>query len=262
MVGGGLEYFLADNLALALEGKYVLSGGQRVQIEGARHRVDVDTGLLTLGLRLMYPELRPRSPRVPEAPWRPRFYVGARIGGAIPTQDTAFPGIRSRPEPPAWGGVLDQLFGLAVGVSVGRHLAVELPFEGFETRLEARGRGSLGEYATYSMVPVLRVRSRPLGGALELYGLAGAGVTYAEFNDGKPAGAGLEVSGRDRAQAGAVGVGLEYLVTSNIALGVEAKYLISRGHVLRIGGARLGEGDLDAVLLSVGFRAFLGAGDR
>ena len=58
--------------------------------------------------------------------------------------------------------------------------------------------------------------------------------------------------------AGALGAGVEYFVTTNVAIGLEVKYVISRGHELRIAGQPVGDGTLDSVLLSVGVRAFLG----
>jgi opacity protein-like surface antigen len=258
IVGAGVEYFLADNLALGLEGRYIASGRRGVRIEGARHPFDLDTGLMALTVRLLYPELRPPRPSARGTLLPARLYLGARIGGALPTHEEVFPEIQNRPEAPAWAGAMNQLFGIAAGVNLGRHLGIELPLEGYEMNLAIPGRGAVGEYALYTAIPLLRVRSSWMDGKLELYGLGGVGLTYAEYNDPKPAGAGLEVQARDVSLAGALGAGVEYFVTTNVAIGLEVKYVISRGHEVRIAGRPVGDGTLDSVLLSVGVRAFLG----
>jgi hypothetical protein len=50
---------------------------------------------------------------------------------------------------------------------------------------------------------------------------------------------------------------VEYFVTSNIAFGLETKYLISRGHTLRINDGPERSGNLDSVFLSFAVRVFL-----
>ena len=173
IVGAGLEYYLADNLALGLEGRYVVSGRRGVRIDGAHHPFDLDTGLVALTVRLLYPELRPTRPPERGTLLPARLYLGARIGGALPTHEEIFPGIQSQPEAPAWAGAMNQLFGIAVGVNLGRHLGIELPLEGYEMNLAISGRGAVGEYALYTAIPLLRVRSSWMDGKLELYGLGG-----------------------------------------------------------------------------------------
>lgn len=257
-VGAGLEYFLADNIAVGLEGKYVVSGRQSLTVDGRRHPMDVDEAVLSASLRLFYPEARPPVPATADGVWPGRVYLGIRIGGALPAHAQVFPGVRSTPEPPAWAGRVDQLFGASVGVNLGRYLGVEVPFEGYEMGLVLDGRGTIGEYAWYAAIPVLRLRSTWLEDRLEVYALGGVGLTYAEFNDGKPAGAGLEIRTKDYRLAGALGGGVEYFVTSNIAIGIEAKYVASHGHELRIEGQPTRHGRLDAVLVSAGLRVFLG----
>lgn len=258
VVGGGIEYFLADNLALGLQVAYVISGAQTIEVQGRRHPVELETLLATASLRVLYPEREPRPAGPPRGFLPARVYLGVRIGGAVPTRKEVFSGLESRPEAPAWGGTLNQVFGVAVGADLGRYLGFELPLEGYEMNLAMPGRPALGEYALYPIIPLVRLRSAWLDEKLELYGLGGGGITYGEFNDGKPAGASLEIRGRDWTVAGALGVGLEYFVTSNVAIGLEAKYVASRGHHLRIDGRPVGGAVLDSVLVSFGLRAFLG----
>ena len=56
---------------------------------------------------------------------------------------------------------------------------------------------------------------------------------------------------------GAFGGGVDYFLTSDIALGLEAKYVISRAHTLQINDGPRIEGNLDALFVSLGVRAFL-----
>jgi hypothetical protein len=84
-------------------------------------------------------------------------------------------------------------------------------------------------------------------------------VSYAEFNDPKPAGANLAVDGRSFAVAASSGAGMEFFVASNIAVGFETKYLTALGHTLKIGTGREQRGNLGAVVLPFGLRVFLAA---
>ena len=102
-VGIGFEYFFADNIALGLEGKYLMASDQTVTIEGSPQQVGMNTGIATVALRMFYPQLRPHAivGSGPESPTR--FYLGLRLGGAIPIHDQPFAGVEAEPEGPAWG---------------------------------------------------------------------------------------------------------------------------------------------------------------
>lgn len=256
-IGGGIEYYVADNVAIGLEGKYLMAADPTVRVNGSRHDVDIDTGMITLGYRVLYPELRPHSleeARIAEAT---RVFLGVRAGGAIPVKDRPFSGLEARPEPPAYGGQVDQLFGISVGVNVGRYWGAELAFDGYEMVLAEAGVGSLTEYAVYTLIPAVRLRYPLLAGRLEPYVLAGVGASYAEDNDVKPAGANLDIKATNWAVAGSLGAGIEYFVVSNVALGLDVRYLISRGHTIQIDGGNKRTGNLDTVMLALTFRTFL-----
>jgi len=57
---------------------------------------------------------------------------------------------------------------------------------------------------------------------------------------------------------GGLGAGVEYFFASNAAVGVEAKYTISRGHVLELPDGVDLDGNFDALLLSLGLRVLFG----
>jgi opacity protein-like surface antigen len=260
VVGAGIEYFVADNIAVGVEGKYLVSATQTVKVEGTRSKIDLDTALVAAGLRLFFPE-RERPAPAP-SPSHMRVYLGVKVGGAIPVNEEIFPGVEARPEPPAYGGALDQLFGLALGVDFSRYAGVEISVDGYEMSLAMRGLGTFGEYAKYAVTPQLRLRYPLRDGRLEPYVLGGVGLGYAEYNDGKPPGARLAIKDSSLDVTGLMGVGIDYFVAGNIAVGLEAKYLISRGHVLAIDGGPEKKGNLDSVLLSLGLRVFLYGGRR
>jgi opacity protein-like surface antigen len=183
-VGGGLEYFVADNIAVGIEVKYVLSGGQSIEIEGVRHPNDVDSLLTFLTFRLFYPELRPAPLAESRRDVPVRLYLGVRSGAALLTDESAFPGLEAPKDTGALG--FNWLYGLVVGGNFGRYFGAEVAFEGHEVQLAIPGLGSIGEYALYTIMPQARLRYPLLGGRLQPYALAGVGVSVAEFNDGSP----------------------------------------------------------------------------
>ena len=119
------------------------------------------------------------------------------------------------------------------------------------------GLGSVGEYALYTIMPQARLRYPLLDGRLQPYALAGVGVSVTEFSNGKPRSANLRFDAKDLTPAGAVGAGIEYFVTSNIAVNFEAKYNIVRGHVVKIEGLLAERSVLDSVYFGFGLRIFL-----
>lgn len=255
-VGGGLEYFIDDNIAVGVEVKYLISGNQTSHVQGEAKRTDVNAFLTTVGLRVFYPELRPRPIAADYGDTRARFYLGVRAGAAILVGDPIDSGLSVDPEPAAYGNTGNQLFGFAVGADFGRHFGLELAFEGFETRLSVPGVGSIREYAVYSVLPQARLRYPLLSGALVTYLIGGVGVAFGESNDEKPRGATVSVGADSLGVAATVGAGVEYFVTRNVALNVETRYLFSRGHSIRVDGVDH-KGAVDAMLVSLGLRAYL-----
>ncbi len=256
-VGGGIEYFLADTVAVGVEVKYLFAGSQDVRIDGVSHSNPVDSLFASFGVRLFYPE-RPTAPplQLPDGPLR-RLYFVARLGGAIVTDSHISSELEVRPEPPAIGP-LNQYFGGALGVDFGRYLGVEVTFEGYEANLELKGVGSVTEYAVYAVVPQARLRYPLLDGRLVPYLVAGVGAALGELNDPKPKGVVAEF--RETSGLGlavTVGGGLEYLVTRNVAVGLEAKYLHTRGLALKFADGTTHGANLRPVLLSLGLRVYL-----
>jgi opacity protein-like surface antigen len=255
-VGAGIEYFLADNIAFGVEFKYLFARDQTLRVGGVPHTFNASTPLTSLGLRMFYPELHPTVLADARDPVPTRLYIGARLGVAIPTDTTLAPGIEAWPVPAALGGELAQLFSLGVGLDLGRHFGVELGAEGYEVAMNVGGLGTIGEYAVYGFIPQARFRYPVASGRVVPYGAVGVGLVHAEFNDRKPPGANVAVDAVSNSVGASVGTGIEYFVTSNIAFGVEAKYVYSPGHPIRING-HSETATLQAMLVSIGLRAYL-----
>jgi opacity protein-like surface antigen len=256
-IGVGIEYFFADNLAAGVEIKYLAADNTTLRIDGARHSQQVGSLFTTVGLRLLVPEHRPQPPVAPGEPAPRRLYFGVRAGAAISVNTDAFSNAEIRPEPPAYFGVGNQFFGAALGMDFGRHWGVELAMDGYEVDLAVPGLGSVSEVAVLHVVPQLRLRYPLLGGRLVPYALGGVGLGYAEQNDTKGARAGRDVQASGFGVAAAGGVGIEYFVASNIAVGLESRYVTSRGHTLRINGGPEASGHYDALTVAFTLRVVL-----
>lgn len=255
-IGAGLEYFVTDNVAAGVEIKYLIAGDQTVRINGVPRSEDLDSLYAAVGLRLFFPEHKPTR-RVDARDGLPaRVYLGLQLGAAITTDADSMPGVELHPEPAAVGPA-NYFIGGVIGLDLGRHLGLELTAGGYEVRVHSADRGSVGEEAVYAIIPQVRARYPVLDGRLVPYAVGGVGAGYAEFNDRKPAGAGFAIDGTSWGVAATLGAGIEYFVASNIAAGIEARYLTSRGHTVKISDGRTESANFDAVLLTVGLRIYL-----
>jgi opacity protein-like surface antigen len=256
-VGAGVEYLVAPGVAVGAEARYLATEQHEVEVDGRRQALSVDGLLLTAGVRLQVPvqgESAEAAPLADSRWWRP--YFALRIGGAATLREELGHGLDWRTEY-AGLGPLSQFYGGMLGVELGRYFAVEIAAEGFEPRLTVPGVGTIGEYAVYMLIGQVRLRWPILGGRVVPYLLAGLGGTFVEVNDVKPHGVPLRPSGEDWGMAGTVGGGIEYLLTRHIAVGLESKLLLARGHAITLGGERR-DVRPDAVLTSLAVRVYLG----
>jgi opacity protein-like surface antigen len=255
-LGVGVEYHLTDDIALGGELRYLVSRGHEVEVAGRRRNAELDALLATVSLRLLGTG-RPDRARTPVVDTTGRYYLMLRVGGAAVTDERLGGPFEARAENAAVGD-LSLLIGVTAGIDLGHYLGVELAADGHEPIVRLRGVGAIGEYAVYTVVPQARLRYPLLDGRLVPYALGGVGASYAEYNDRK--GVRVHVNGSDVGLAVAVGAGLEHFVTGNIAVGVETKYVMSRGHELEfeLDGRRHGVG-VDALLATAGVRIYFGA---
>jgi opacity protein-like surface antigen len=178
---------------------------------------------------------------------QPRPYVGFRLGAQWGLTRELAPGVG--------GTTLQDIYGVTLGVDLTPQFGVELLGDWFQPTLRGSNGRSIGEYGIGTLMPQARVRFPVLDGRLVPYVVAGLGASLAEFNDRKPPAAGLSIHGNDWGLTAAVGVGAEYFVTSNIAIGAEVRYVHFAGHELEVGGRTQGL-DLDSVVTTAAARLY------
>jgi opacity protein-like surface antigen len=176
---------------------------------------------------------------------RIRGYLSLRLGSHV-LPDTGFrPGIDASSPNPA--------IGASVGVDLTPHLGAEIAADGWSTDLHAPGRGKIGESGMWTIIPQVRLRYPLREGRVVPYAVGGLGVSFSEFKDRTGSGARLEIHGQDTALAGSVGLGVDYLVAGNVAVGIEAKYIRPGSHVFAVDGRR-GAATVDSILTTAGLR--------
>lgn len=254
--GGGIEYYVSDDIALGVEGKYYLTGAKAYDAGDVRRAVDMNAGVLTFGLRAFYPESAAGElpARLAAARDARRLYLNVRFGGALRMAGDVFPGVHTEPEQAMLGSNFAPYFAVGVGARLGRLLDLEISGQNYELRFDLPGGGS-AEYAVFPVLVQPKLHLPLADPQLDPYVLAGVGFDSAELNDAGSAGQTL--SGSHMGVIGAFGAGIDFFVTSDVALGVEAKYVISRGHTLTIDDGAQRHGDLDALFVSIGLRTFL-----
>ena len=94
------------------------------------------------------------------------------------------------------------------------------------------------------------------------YVLGGVGLSTVKTNDTKSPGKTVDVDVEGYGIGAALGAGVEYFVASNIAAGLEARYLTARGHTARIGGGPERDAHYDVVAVTFTLRVFLAAFGR
>jgi opacity protein-like surface antigen len=256
-LGLGVEYFVADNIALGMEAGYLFAPDATLKVQGQAEKVKISAPLVTFGMRLFYPELIPAPMAEARRDVPARLYIGARAGGALTLDTELTPGVTAEPSNNAIGGALSPTFGASLGLNFGRYYGVELAVDGYEVNMDVSGLGNVGEWAIYTVIPYFRLRYPMARDRIQPYLLGGIGYGHTEYNDRKPPGANLQISAKSDSWAMGVGAGVEYFVTSNIALGMEMKYIFSPGHPIKIGSGPERDAAVSGLLFSFGLRAFL-----
>jgi opacity protein-like surface antigen len=257
-LGGGIEYFVADNVAFSLEGKYLFSGDVAYTTTTAgKHSLNVSSALVGVGVRVLYPELHPEKNAEAARGQTARFYLGLRTGAALLVNLEPFPGVHATPEQSIAGSNFTPLFGAALGVDIGRYAAVELALSNYELKLGVSGVGGIGEYSVFPIAVQPRFRYPLLDGRLEPYVAAGVGAEFAELNDRSTQEQSLMVKSKDITPIGTFVAGIDYFVMTNVSLGCAAQYTISRGHTLQFDGGASLAGNFDSFFLSVDLRVLV-----
>jgi len=256
--GAGLDLFLADNIAFNVEGKYVWCGPISTTIDGQKRDWEGSSFLATLGLRIYFDENDPKPLLTKSGALRPgRFYFGTQAGFSVLTDGDWVAGAKVVPKLNALGDTLNLNYTLSLGCDFGEHLGLELAVAHTEYSIFLAGRGTVGEYSMYSAMPMLRLRFPSASGRWVPYLLAGAGISYGEFNDVKPNGADLNIVAKGLYPALAVGGGVDYFIARNVSFNFESRWRYAWNHKIEVPGGLSGRGDLSELQFTIGFRAYL-----
>ncbi|MCZ6764443.1 MAG: outer membrane beta-barrel protein, partial [Alphaproteobacteria bacterium] len=252
-VGGGADYFFADNLAFGVEAKYLYGGRTDVRFSGVERRINLDAVLVTGGLRMVFNARdRETGKALPVAhdPGRRRFYLALRAGRPFYVAREITPTLEIEPTEN------EAMFGFSLGVNLSRHFGVELAGEGGETTLRSSLVGDVAEYGWWTIAGQVRARYPMLEDRLAPYIVAGGGLGWGEVNDRMvPLGV-FALAGRAKAvPIVTLGAGADYFLTHNIALNLEARQTWFTDRDLSVGGMSE-EIDLSYFGVSAGLRVF------
>jgi opacity protein-like surface antigen len=256
--GAGLEYYIADNVSFSIEGKYALVQSREVTVDGNRRDVDVSTPIVMFGVRAYFNEIHKHPLIEPKKEAPTRFHGGFRYGASLLADRRLNSDLSLEPVAAALGGEGNQAGSVLFGVDIGSHWGFELAADYAEYNLASDTFGVVGEYATYSILPQVRYHWLFMDGRLSPFVSAGAGITYAEFNDRKPPGEFVKIDSKGIHPAADIGTGLEYFIARNLSFSTEAHYLASWDHDIPLNDVKSGSGSFGAVNLFLGMRFYFG----
>lgn len=253
-IGGGLEYFLQDNIAFGLEGRYNFVQSIDGTIGNRTVPVDLSAALFTFGLRIYFDENNQQLLVSQEREPVTCLYFGVRAGADFLTGDNLGSGVSLVPEQAAWGRVASQTGGLLLGIDWGKHLGAEIAGDSVNHLFKLQGHGEVAEYGQGWVMANLRLRFPH--GRLSPYVYLGPGVCYGEIKEYKPPSIGYSLSGSKLHAAFNVGGGLEYFVNRRFSLNTDARWAYSWDHRFTMDGISA-KGDMSYAAVTVGFRVYL-----
>lgn len=252
-VGVGLEYFLAENIALGIEVKHRFLTHANVQFLGTTETFNLDSTAFYAGLR-MYLDDGPGATAPTRPPTKPadsdelRGYFVFRTGGAfVPNGDTDV-GVSAQSSG-VWLG------SFAAGLNFDRYWGAEVAADYAPgTELTAPPFGKVAKYSYWTMLAQMRLRYPMLNDCVSPYVLLGGGIGMAEVNKRRIPVQDFPLSGgMSTSPVGAVGIGFDYFLTHNIAVGIEAKHIVPFRPEIKVAG-QTSKVELDPVFLTAGVR--------
>jgi opacity protein-like surface antigen len=245
-VSGGLEYFVAQNISIGTEVKYI-ANESTVFLGGAERTLDLDALVTSAGLSIYFTPAPAGSP-LSRVTWYDAGPLFVSLRGGFPYfLDTDF----SSGFEISDSEVQLLLSGL-IGVDISDRWGLGVAVNYYETGLSHNG-GKVGELNMTTVSLLVRF-SQPITDRLLTYIVGGAGPGYATFNDRA---VGMEpgdprIGGNHLAFTATVGTGIDLFIADNLALNLEADYIYHDSE-LDING-KDEHIDLGALLLSGGFR--------
>ncbi len=263
-IGGGLEYFIARNLTVGVDAKYQFLDRQ-IGIDGEGTDAATRALLLAATLRASFPETPPAGFESVEwrevDPYGLRVYMALRFGVRLYSSDGFGPGAVKGGAVfagPGTSAAKEQTNSGSVGLGINRYLAFEVAAETHDFPVHADlGDVKLAEYGTWNVLGQILGRYPVARGRLVPYALLGLGFSKSDINDRTLENGveGPELNGGGWGSVWAAGLGIDYVLASNVALVGELKYLNGKSPS-DVDGADV-EVDISAFLPSLGFRVYL-----
>jgi opacity protein-like surface antigen len=224
VVGAGVEYFVADNLALGIEAKHYFLFRPSFSLEGQHPELTADSIGVTAGMRVYLDRLG-RGKHAQAARQLPardsdalRGYLALRAGKALFTNPHAASGLDI--ENPS--GILGNA---TVGMSFNKYLGAELAFDYARAQLTSPALGEVSGYPIWTFTALGRLRYPVLKDRLVPYLVAGGGVGFGEGGDLDKSFKVIQFEiDQDSSIVGVIGAGVEFFVEKNVAFGIELKY--------------------------------------
>ena len=254
-VGGGIEYFIQDNISFGLEGRYNFVQPIDGTIGNRTVPVDLSAALFTFGLHVYFDENHPQPFYYEQTEPGARLYFGARLGADILTETSLGSGVKLDPEQAAWGGAGGQTGGVLLGIDWGQHLGVELAGDSLNHIINVESFGQVAEYGQGWVTANFRLRFPH--GRLTPYLYAGPGICYSEVKEAKAPANGYNLSGSKWSPAANVGGGVEYFVTRRFSINADARWAYSWDHSFEMSNVVSTKGDFSVFAATIGFRVYL-----
>jgi len=221
VAGAGFDYFVADNIALTAQAKYVFGFEPEVNDSGVDRPLSGDAIELSAGLRVYADHLGRRvGPPLPDAgdTDRRRGYLTLKGGQAIFTDTETVPGVEIE--------TLSGLYGEGgLGVNFNRHWGAEFDVNYTRAQLASPVLGEITGYPVFTYTLLGRYRYPLLGDSLVPYVVAGGGIGFGEVGDRDQPFTATRFSGdQDSSPVAAIGAGFDYFIEDNFSIGLEAKY--------------------------------------
>lgn len=255
--GGGLEYFIADNVTFGVEGKYLWVNPVDGTYGNTTEPVNLSTAFFTFGLRIYFDENHPRPLVTQEKGEKnSRLYFGVRLGSDFLTDGNVVPGLELRPEQAAWGHVAGETGGFQLGADLSEHWGVEIAGDSVNNLIYAGDLGGVAEYGQGWVLANLRYRY-PMG-RWTPYATIGAGGVYTEVKEYKAAAGNLNIDSKKYHPAVGLGAGVEYFITRNFSIGGDLRWQYSWDHTFEMPSVvSRGTGDISYFAATIGFRVYL-----
>lgn len=252
-IGAGAEYYIAPNLALDIEAKYVGGFETDVRVNGVEQGLSVEQIVLSGGLRLFFTDTHPAWSEPLSAPkdrTARRPYIVIRTGGAVNLNPDKVSSMRIDDD------IVLLDWSAAVGYNLNRNWGIEFTAEMYENTLTSPGFGSVAEYSIWNVLGMVRWRYPMMADRLVPYLIGGGGIAYSNVNDPRKSYAQFPINvNTDSGAVGSFGGGADYFIAENVALNLELRYVSSFHTKVEVAGERFKMDD-SVLLIEAGLRVY------